>query len=58
MHHSGPLPLTFEGPEQGFGGKNCQNGSGGGGGNLASTVKPAQEVTSVKWSLFVAAIAA
>ena len=27
MHHSGPLPLTFEGLEQGFGGKNCQNGS-------------------------------
>ena len=27
MHHSGPLPLTFEGPEQGSGGKNCQNGS-------------------------------
>ena len=29
MHHLGPLPLTFEGPEQGFGGKNCQNGSQG-----------------------------
>ena len=29
MHGSGPLPLTFEGPEQGFGGKNCQNGSRG-----------------------------
>ena len=27
MHHSGPLSLTFEGPEQGFGGKNCQNRS-------------------------------
>ena len=27
MHCSGPLPLTFEGPEQGFGGKNYQNGS-------------------------------
>ena len=26
MHHLGPLPLTFEGPEQGSGGKNCQNG--------------------------------
>ena len=24
MHHSGPLSLTFEGAEQGFGGKNCQ----------------------------------
>ena len=22
MHNSGPLPLAFEGPEQGFGGKN------------------------------------
>ena len=29
MHHSGLLPLTFEGLEQGFGGKNCQNGSQG-----------------------------
>ena len=29
MHHSGPLPLTFEGLEQGFGGKNCQNASPG-----------------------------
>ena len=29
MHHSGPLPLAFEGPEQGFGGKNCLNGSRG-----------------------------
>ena len=30
MHHSRPLPLTFEGPEeQGFGDKNCQNGSQG-----------------------------
>ena len=27
MHHSGPLSLIFEGLEQGFGGKNCQNGS-------------------------------
>ena len=27
-HHSGPLLPTFEGPEQGFGSKNCQNGSG------------------------------
>ena len=34
MHHSGPLPLTFEGPEQGFGGKNCQSGSRGGGGGV------------------------
>ena len=25
MHHSGSLPLTFKGPEQGFEGKNCQN---------------------------------
>ena len=25
MHHSGPLPQNFEGPEQGFGGKNCKN---------------------------------
>ena len=24
MHHTGPLPLTFKGPEQGIGGKNCQ----------------------------------
>ena len=29
MHHSGPLLLTFEDPNQGFGGKNCQNGSQG-----------------------------
>ena len=29
MHCSGPLPLIFEGPEQRFGGKNCQNGSQG-----------------------------
>ena len=29
MHHSGPLPRTFEGPEQGFGDKNCQNASPG-----------------------------
>ena len=29
MHHSGPLPLTVEGLEQGFGGKNHQNGSRG-----------------------------
>ena len=29
MHRSGPLPLTFEGPKQGFGGKNCQNVSRG-----------------------------
>ena len=28
MHHSGPLPQNFEGPEQGFEGKNCQNESG------------------------------
>ena len=34
MYCSGPLPLAFEGPEQGFGGKNCQNGSLGE--NLAS----------------------
>ena len=39
MHHSGPLPLTFEGPEQGFGGKNCQNGSGGGGGGATWPVQ-------------------
>ena len=25
MHHSGPLPQTMEGPEQGFRGTNCQN---------------------------------
>ena len=24
MHHSGPLPLPFEGPEQGFGGKTAK----------------------------------
>ena len=29
MHLSGPLPLTFERPEHGFWGKNCQNGSWG-----------------------------
>ena len=29
MHHSGPLLLTFESLQQGFGGKNCQNGSRG-----------------------------
>ena len=29
MHHSGPLPLIFESPEQGFWGKNCQNESQG-----------------------------
>ena len=29
MHCSGPLLLTFDDPEQGFGGKNCQNGSRG-----------------------------
>ena len=29
MHHNGPLPLTFEGLEQGFEGKNCQNASQG-----------------------------
>ena len=29
MHRSGPLPLTFEGAEQGFGGKTCQNASQG-----------------------------
>ena len=29
MHCSGTLPLTFEGPEQGFEGKNSQNGSWG-----------------------------
>ena len=27
MHHTGPLPLIFEGPEQGLGVKNCQNAS-------------------------------
>ena len=26
MHHQGPLPLKFEGPEQGFGSKNCKMG--------------------------------
>ena len=26
---SGPLPLIFEGAERDFGGKNCQNASGG-----------------------------
>ena len=29
MHLSGPLPFSFEGPEQCFGGKNCQIGSRG-----------------------------
>ena len=29
MYRSGPLPLTFEGPEQGFEDKNCQNASPG-----------------------------
>ena len=29
MHHSGPFPLVFKSPEQGFGGKNCQNASQG-----------------------------
>ena len=29
MHHSGPLPLSVEGPEQGFLDKNCQNVSQG-----------------------------
>ena len=29
MHLSRPLPLTSEGPEQGFGDINCQNGSQG-----------------------------
>ena len=29
MHHSGPLPLTFEGPVQGSVSKNCQNASQG-----------------------------
>ena len=29
MYRSGPLPLTFEGPEQGLWGKNCQNASQG-----------------------------
>ena len=38
MHHSGPLPLTFEGPEQGLGGKNCQNGSQGKPWNLSSFI--------------------
>ena len=27
MHHKGHLPLTFASPQQGFGGKNCQNAS-------------------------------
>ena len=26
MHHSGPLPQTFEGPDQGFGGKTAKMG--------------------------------
>ena len=30
MHHLELLPLPFKGPKQGFGGKNCQNASGGG----------------------------
>ena len=29
MHRSGLLPLTFESLEQGFEGKNCQNGNQG-----------------------------
>ena len=29
MHHSGPFPLVFKSPEQGFGDKNCQNESQG-----------------------------
>ena len=29
MYRSGLLPLTFEGLQQDFGGKNCQNGSRG-----------------------------
>ena len=29
MHHSGHLPLAFEGPPQDFGSKNCQNASQG-----------------------------
>ena len=29
MHRSGPLPLTFEGSKQGFGGKHCQNADQG-----------------------------
>ena len=28
MHRSGPLPLTLEGPEQGFRGKNAKMGVG------------------------------
>ena len=27
MYHTGPLPLTFKGPKQGFRLKNCQNAS-------------------------------
>ena len=34
MHGSGPFPLTFEDPEQGFVGKKGQNG---GWGNLADS---------------------
>ena len=29
MHHSEPLSLIFKAPEQGFGGKICQNASQG-----------------------------
>ena len=29
MHHSGPLPQNFEGPEQDYGAKYCQNVSQG-----------------------------
>ena len=29
MHHTGPSPLIFKGPKQGFGGKNCQKASRG-----------------------------
>ena len=29
MHHKDPCPLKNEGPEQGFGRKNCQNASQG-----------------------------
>ena len=29
MHHSEPFSLALKSPEQGFGGKNCQNGSQG-----------------------------
>ena len=37
MHLAGPLPLTFEGPELEFRGKNCPNGSRGGG-NLVTYI--------------------